>query len=287
MRIQIRHAITLDFEPAAKSVNAVLRLTPRGHDSQHVVTWRIDVDANCRMRPADDAFGNVVHAFSAPGPFERLRILVEGEVETFDAAGIVRATLERFPPELFLRETALTSPDEALRAIVAQIGSGDDIECLHALLLKIAPEESKEKPEPAAQPPQSQSQTTQRQSQGAVCDAAEGAPDPSGARQADLSRARDLAHAFVAGARLLRVPARIASGYFVADPRGGARQHVWAEAHVDGIGWIGFDPDNAICPHEAHVRVAIGLDADAAAPLRCSPAPTHMGAEIDMRRIGG
>jgi hypothetical protein len=44
----------------------------------------------------------------------------------------VRATIERFPPELFLRETALTSPDEALRAIVAKIGSGDDIERLHA-----------------------------------------------------------------------------------------------------------------------------------------------------------
>jgi len=295
MRIQIRHAITLDFEPAAKNVNAVLRLSPRGHDSQHVVTWRLDVDANCRMRASEDAFGNAVHAFSAPGPFERLRILIEGEVETFDAAGIVRATIERFPPELFLRETQLTSPDEALREIVAQIGSGDDIERLHALLVKIAPEDSekaseeaskeamkealKESCERAAQSSQSQSQSAQGRSQGA-------AAEPAGESE-ELVRARDLAHAFVAGARLMRLPARVASGYFVADDRGSARQHVWAEAHVYGVGWIGFDPFNGVCPHEAHVRVAIGLDADASALVRCSPAPARMGATIDVRRLSG
>ncbi len=45
--------------------------------------------------------------------------------------------------------------------------------------------------------------------------------------------------------------------------------HAWAEAHVDGYGWIGFDCANGLCPIDTHVRIAVGLDyADAAAGAR-------------------
>jgi transglutaminase-like putative cysteine protease len=46
--------------------------------------------------------------------------------------------------------------------------------------------------------------------------------------------------------------------------------HAWAEAFVPGLGWVGFDPANRTCASEAHVRVAVGLDYDGAAPLRGS-----------------
>ena len=35
-----------------------------------------------------------------------------------------------------------------------------------------------------------------------------------------------------------------------------------------GLGWVAFDPANGFCPTDAHVRVAVGLDALGAAPLR-------------------
>ena len=44
--------------------------------------------------------------------------------------------------------------------------------------------------------------------------------------------------------------------------------HAWAEAFVPGLGWVGFDAVNCICPTDAYVRVAIGLDALGAAPVR-------------------
>jgi transglutaminase-like putative cysteine protease len=44
--------------------------------------------------------------------------------------------------------------------------------------------------------------------------------------------------------------------------------HAWAEAHVERLGWVGFDPTHALSPTEAHVRVAIGLDYLGAAPVR-------------------
>src|SRR5690606_5559839 len=69
---------------------------------------------DCRLEPHEDAFGNLTHSFTVDGPISELRIGVEGEVETQDTAGIVRGTLERFPPSLFLRETELPRPDDAI-----------------------------------------------------------------------------------------------------------------------------------------------------------------------------
>jgi transglutaminase-like putative cysteine protease len=37
---------------------------------------------------------------------------------------------------------------------------------------------------------------------------------------------------------------------------------------VPRLGWVGFDTANCVCPAEAHVRVAVGLDALGAAPVR-------------------
>ena len=34
------------------------------------------------------------------------------------------------------------------------------------------------------------------------------------------------------------------------------------------LGWVGFDPANAICTTDAHARIAIGLDYLGAAPVR-------------------
>jgi hypothetical protein len=139
MRIQIHHEIVQTFDPAAKGLIESLRLAPRSHEGQHVIDWRIDVEANCRLRRTEDAFGNFTDMFSLQGPIETLRIVAEGVIETFDCAGVVRNSIERFPPELFLRDTDLTAPDAALRALGATIKSDDKIERLHGLLLPLAP----------------------------------------------------------------------------------------------------------------------------------------------------
>ena len=43
--------------------------------------------------------------------------------------------------------------------------------------------------------------------------------------------------------------------------------HAWAEAHIDGLGWVGFDVSNGISPDSRYVRVATGLDYSDAAPV--------------------
>lgn len=77
---------------------------------------------------------------------------------------------------------------------------------------------------------------------------------------------------FVAAARHLGVPARFVGGYLWGT--GGASPHVWAEAWDDGLGWIGFDPTLELCPAEAHIRRAAGLELADLVPLRAVPAGT-------------
>src|SRR6202043_3476696 len=82
MRLSISHKTTYHYVPPATRVIQVLRLTPRNHDGQYVVNWRIDVSADCRLDAQEDAFGNLTHTFNADGPLETLRLSVDGEVET-------------------------------------------------------------------------------------------------------------------------------------------------------------------------------------------------------------
>ena len=77
---------------------------------------------------------------------------------------------------------------------------------------------------------------------------------------------------FMACARHLGLPARYVSGY-VAEASGlphGSGAHAWAEIHLDGYGWVGFDCANRLCPIDTHIRVAVGLDFADAAPVRGS-----------------
>src|SRR6516165_7832441 len=107
MRLRILHLTSYCYDAPTASISQTLRLTPRNSDSQYVAQWRIDVSTDCWLHQHEDAFGNVTHAFTAEGPLQELTVAVEGEVETRDTQGIMRGTVERFPPSLYLRETAL------------------------------------------------------------------------------------------------------------------------------------------------------------------------------------
>jgi transglutaminase-like putative cysteine protease len=111
MRLRISHLTSYHYEAPATSISQMLRLTPRNNESQYGVHWRIDVSNDCWLHQHEDAFGNITHAFAAEGSFRELAVMAEGEVEARDTQGILRGTIERFPPSLYLRDTALTSAD--------------------------------------------------------------------------------------------------------------------------------------------------------------------------------
>jgi transglutaminase-like putative cysteine protease len=248
MRIRVSHTTRYAYAAPTRSVLQVLRLTPRSHEGQHVVSWRVEADADVRLKQGEDAYGNVVHTLSTDRPLTGLTLQVVGEVRTHEAHGVVAGAVERLPPAVYLRETRLTGADEAIRELAGRVGAGpgDVLARLHDLNTAINREMA------------FQAGTT-----GVGATAAEAYAQRRGVCQ-------DLAHIFLAAARRLGVPARYVSGHLVrAD--GLTEQeagHAWAEALVPDLGWVGFDPANGISASEAHVRVAVGLDYLDAAPVR-------------------
>src|SRR5579864_4584068 len=221
MRIRVTHETVHRFEPPASGVIQTLRVTPRNHAAQYVVDWRIDISADCRLEPQQDAFGNIVHAFSVSGPISELRLLIEGEIETQDTAGVVKGAVERFPPSLFLRETTLTAADEAIAAyatelqrLQAQDAAADSpLAALHLLLARVHADIACDSD---------------------VADAADADGGAGTAAEAFARRrgtCRDLTHIFIAIARALGVPARYVSGYLrhangaTAAPEGNDAKH--------------------------------------------------------------
>jgi transglutaminase-like putative cysteine protease len=253
MRIRIAHRTEYKYDPPAAGVIQMLRLTPRNHDGQHVVRWHIDVSADARLAAQEDAFGNIAHVFSADGPFSELSVEVDGEVETQNNNGIIGGTVERFGPSLFLRDTALTQADDAIREFARSVraeSGGEVLGELHGLLDRLHEDMAHD------------------------TDDAEGAANAAEAFAAKRGQSRDLSHIFIGAAHHLGIPARYVAGYFRHEDSAKshapaqAAGHAWAEAFVPKLGWIAFDPANGFCPTDCHVRVAIGLDALGAAPVR-------------------
>jgi transglutaminase-like putative cysteine protease len=249
MRIRIQHETVYQYAHPAAGLIQTLRLTPRNHDGQYVIDWRIEVSEDCRLAEHEDAFGNITHTFAVDGPVGELRVLVQGEVDTQDTNGIVRNAIERFPASLYLRETSLTKADDAITAFAHEklsTAGTDELNLLHVLLSSIKDEIIYDTDPTHATTTAAEAFALRR----GVC--------------------QDLAHIFIAAARCLKIPARYVGGYFnrsdgVVNQEAG---HAWAEAFVQALGWVAFDPANGMCATDAHVRVAVGLDYLGAAPVR-------------------
>jgi transglutaminase-like putative cysteine protease len=249
MRIAISHDTTYRYATPARSVIQTLRLTPRNHEGQYVVAWRITVSADCRLDPQQDAFGNITHSFTADGPLDELVVRVEGQVENENTHGVVQGAIERFPPALFLRETALTQPDEAIAVLAEQSrahAGPDTLSVMHALMKLVHADMTFDSDPTRVTTTACEAFRLKR----GVC--------------------QDFTHIFIAATRHLGIPARYVSGYFcradgVIEQDAG---HAWAEALVPDLGWVAFDPTNGISATDQHLRVAVGLDYLSAAPVR-------------------
>lgn len=248
MRIGIAYSTTYRYDDPARAILQLLRVTPRPHEGQQVIRWRIDADADVRLRWSEDAFGNIVHALQIERPTDTLTVSVRGEIATEDRAGVVRGSVERLPIEAYLRTTRLTQADARIAALVHDCDPGESatrIKRLHELLHAVADR-----------------MTFDTEATGVGATAAE-------ALELGRGVCQDHAHVFISAARTLGFPARYVSGHLLRyDHTSQQAAHAWGEAYVAELGWVGFDPANRQCPNDAYVRVAFGLDYQDAAPVR-------------------
>lgn len=267
MRIAIDHRTQYRFSEPQQRLIELLRLTPDDTQDQAVVAWRIDVDCDARLREGVDGFGNRTTMVYAAGPIESIEINVSGEVLTNPTSGMVRGAVETLPPELYLRATTRTFAREALRRFAGTIGGEERLDLLLRLTDALHTRFRV---------------TEQDRDSGLTAEAA---------FTREALTPRDLAHVFIGAARTLAVPTRYVSGYRANGGDGAhATPHAWAEAWVERLGWVAFDPSAGMSADEAYVRVAVGLDAGGAAPIvgaRIGAGEEALDVDVRVDRLNG
>ncbi|RQR26109.1 transglutaminase family protein [Burkholderia sp. Bp9143] len=303
MRLAIRHISRYQFDDQATHALQRLRLRPQSGPGQTVRAWQVTIDGVEPTLSYTDGFGNRIDLVRHDrGAKNEVVVIAAGVVETQDRAGIL-GNLEGYaPPWIFERETALTKAGDTVRELTQALPiEPHSLDALHWLMTEVH--------DRIAYAPN-------------LVDAP---VDAETALQSGEGTSRDHAHAFIAAARALKVPARYISGYVLADSAmqriadakqslidddveealalqtgDGMQQalgashaaqsqglpqaalgaqpqtvvlmqqpagHAWAEAYVEGLGWVGFDPFMNRCPDERYVRIAVGLDSRDAQPV--------------------
>ncbi|RQU19649.1 transglutaminase family protein [Burkholderia cenocepacia] len=326
MRLAIRHISRYQFDDQATHALQRLRLRPQSGPGQTVRAWQVTIDGVEPTLSYADGLGNRIDLVRYDrGAKAEIVVVAAGVVETQDRAGILGNSEGYAPPWIFERETALTKAGDTVRALTEALPiEPHGLDALHWLMTEVHGR--------IAYAPNL---------------AADAPVDAETALQSGEGTSRDHAHAFIAAARVLKIPARYISGYVLADsamqriadakqngvdvedeealalqsgdgmqqalgashaaqsqgqsqsqsqgqphaalgaqPQATALMqqpagHAWAEAYVEGLGWVGFDPFMNRCPDERYVRIAVGLDHRDAQPVTGLGA-TAVGVEISV-----
>ena len=244
MKLQISHKTTYRYEKPVSYALLQLRLAPSSGRGQEVEAWKVAITGGRREANFRDHYQNSVDLVSLDAGAEEVTIASEGRVTTSETAGVTGPHTGFAPLWLFTRETDLTSPGPRIRRLAREARGDGEVARLHALSEQI------------------RDAVDYRIGDTDVTTSAEEAV------KAGSGVCQDHTHIFVSAARELGFPARYVSGHlFTAEDREQGAAHAWAEAHVDGLGWVGFDVSNGISPDENYVRVATGLDYLDAAPV--------------------
>jgi len=242
MRLKISHRTEYGYDSPLSYGLQRIRLTPQDGRSQAVISWEIAVEGAREELRYIDGFGNETRLLSIEGEPRSVVITATGEVETSDTAGVTGPQRGFAPKWLFEAATPLTAPGKRIKALADGAGEGEGLQRLHLLKDRIA-----DRIEYKTGVTSSLTTGEEALKLGAgVC--------------------QDHAHVFIAAARLLGFPARYVSGYLMKDGEQAA-SHAWAEAHVEGLGWVGFDPSNRMSPDETYVTLATGRDYRDTAPV--------------------
>lgn len=244
MRLKISHRTNYAYASPINYALQRLRLRPPTGQTQTVQSWSITLDGAKEEVQFVDHFGNDTRLVSASGDARTISVLAEGEVDTVDTAGVVGHQYGLGPLWLYQSPTPLTQAGKGIARLVKSVESGADLARLHGLMAAVG------------------------QRVKYLVGSTDATTTAEKALEAGKGVCQDHAHVFIAAARSMGFPARYVSGYLLM--KGQVDQvasHAWAEAHVEGLGWVGFDAANDMSPDEHYVRLAVGRDYREAMPV--------------------
>ncbi|AOJ72083.1 MULTISPECIES: transglutaminase family protein [Burkholderia] len=308
MRLAIRHISRFQFDEHAAYVLQRLRLRPQSGPSQTVRAWQVTIDGVEPTLTYADGLGNRVDLVRHDRDKPEIAIIAAGVVETQDRAGILGNADSYAPPWVFERATDLTRAGDAIRALADALPiEHKSLDALHWLMTEV---HSRIAYEPNAQAAPRDAETALQSGVGTSRDhahvfvataralkiparyvsgylltdgsmqrIAEALHQASGVAQQAMQMRHDADGAHEApGDAVRQTSVAIQEAAVAMQPQSG---HAWAEAYIEGLGWVGFDPFMNRCPDERYVRIAAGLDYRDTMPVY-GPGAKPVGVEISV-----
>ena len=250
MRLSIQHETHYEYSAPLQYAMQQLCLTPQSSEHQTVLDWT--VSAPGPLFAQRDGWGNQAHSWSmARQKFGRHvyqgSVRAAGRVHTRPAP-LLADGINDPPLTLYVRPTSLTNADAAITALAREHLRGGRIELPPLLALAAAVRERV------------------RYRSGATT------VDTTAPQALALGHGvcQDHAHVFIAACRAAGLAARYVSGYFHSATAPELSSHAWADVCVDPHErrWLSVDITHDGLMDERHVRLAVGPDYAACAPVR-------------------
>ncbi len=267
-RYRVSHTTRYEYESPVLHATHVLHLQPRSLAQQRVLESRVVVSPHeAELRSGHDYFGNTTHFVEILTAHEVLEVRSESLVEVappqLELSPTTRVSWEKVKEQLAgdrallaAREYCFDSPLVRSHSLLAEYAAATFapgrpfVDAVGELSERIFREF---KYEPKATDISTPLAQVLRERRG-VC--------------------QDFAQLAVGCLRSLGLAGRYVSGYMETDPPpdrpklvGADASHAWASAYLPGLGWVDFDPTNAVFPGERHVTVAWGRDFSDVSPL--------------------
>jgi transglutaminase-like putative cysteine protease len=259
----VRHLTKFVYSRPVSESTMEVRMHPRSDSNQRCLSFTLSVSPRCRVFTYRDHLGNNIHHFDIPGRHAQLVVVAEAVVEHQPLAEIPTSLgsdgwkdLDALVAEGDYWEMLLPSefarPTPALLTLGKELGAerrDDPLQLLHEINRRLYDGFSYEKQSTRVDSPIEEALHRRR----GVC--------------------QDFAHIMIALVRHVGIPCRYVSGYLYHgsedhDRSTSSATHAWVEAFLPTLGWVGFDPTNALIARDRHIRTALGRDYADVPPTR-------------------
>ncbi len=270
MNYKLRHVSTYHYSKAVTFARCALRLTPRQGLDQTVLASGVTITpAPSRLEERTGPFGERVVTAVIDTPHRELRIEARSEVavhrisllpgftgaswEAVREEASASMSLDVISPAHFIYPTAMTKLNPAITAYATECfpPGRSVVEATHDLSCRIKAEFAYDPEATLVSTPAIEAFEARR----GVC--------------------QDFAHIMISGLRGLGLPAAYVSGYLRTIPppgklrlEGADATHAWVDLWCGkALGWVGFDPTNALIVAGDHIVLAVGRDYADVAPM--------------------
>lgn len=259
----VRHLTKFVYDKTVNQSAMEVRMHPRSDSNQRCLSFTLSVSPRCRVFTYRDHLGNNVHHFDIPGRHGQLMVIAESVVEYQPLADIPVALATDAWQELdalvaegdyweMLLPSEFARPTPSLLRLANELDvtrRDDPLALLHELNHRLYEHFSYEKQSTRVDSPIEEALRTRT----GVC--------------------QDFAHIMIALVRQVGIPCRYVSGYLYHGREDHDRStsdatHAWVEAFLPALGWVGFDPTNALVARDRHIRTALGRDYADVPPTR-------------------